>query len=364
MIEVIPEAIIEKMDSRGEIIAHIERAGRTAYKSEGNISQGSGEKFIKKIMKLGHESVIEHCSATVRVICDRGCSHEIVRHRIGSYTQECLSGDTMIHMFSPKYKPISIKDLYELQIKNGYSSAGVRRKSLMSCNDDHIICQNRLVEVFKKGLGIVYLVTTKGNYTIKTTENHEFMIESGFLKLSEIKIGDKVYMNKEKAFVYEKKVRLDEIVSIENVGEEEVYDISMMSPYHNYIANGFVVHNSTRYCNYSKGKFDNQISVVKPVFYVVESKDVQERYLVWKEAMEDAEKHYLKLLKLGATPQEARSVLPNSLKTEIVITMNFRSWRNFFNLRTANNAHPDIRVLAKIILEKFSNRVPEIFGDI
>lgn len=66
----------------------IERCGRVAYKSEDKIGPGTAPKFIAKIIELGHESVLEHASATLLVICDRGISHEIVRHRIGSYTQE------------------------------------------------------------------------------------------------------------------------------------------------------------------------------------------------------------------------------------------------------------------------------------
>ncbi len=67
---------------------HIERCGRIAYKSEDRISRGTAAAFIRKIIELGHESVLEHASATLVVVCDRGISHEIVRHRIGSYTQE------------------------------------------------------------------------------------------------------------------------------------------------------------------------------------------------------------------------------------------------------------------------------------
>ena len=70
------------------MIEKIELCGKTAYKAEGNIKEGSAESFIKKIIELGHESVLEHASITVKAVCDRGVSHEIVRHRIASYTQE------------------------------------------------------------------------------------------------------------------------------------------------------------------------------------------------------------------------------------------------------------------------------------
>ncbi|MBN1901975.1 FAD-dependent thymidylate synthase [Candidatus Sumerlaeota bacterium] len=199
--------MIESPVDGEEILRGIEKAGRTAYKSEDRITPDSAARFVSMILKKGHESVLEHRSVTVRVICDRGVSHEIVRHRLASYTQE-----------------------------------------------------------------------------------------------------------------------------------------------------------STRYCNYSQDKFKNEIIVIKPVFWD-EEKDA-EKFAVWKKGVKDAEKAYLKLLELGAAPEEARSVLPNSLKTEIVMTMNLREWRNFFRLRTGERAHPQMREIARPMLQEFKKRIPLIFDDI
>lgn len=80
--------------------------------------------------------------------------------------------------------------------------------------------------------------------------------------------------------------------------------------------------------------------------------------------MRACEKAYLELIKLGASPQEARSVLPNSLKTEIVMTMNLREWRHFFKLRTADNAHPQMREITRPLLNEFKKQIPVIFDDI
>ena len=200
-----PFFIIEEEINGISILKKIEKSGRTAYKSEDKITDDSAKAFVKKIINLGHLSVIEHFSITVRVICDRGVSHEIVRHRLASYTQE-----------------------------------------------------------------------------------------------------------------------------------------------------------STRYCNYSSGKFGNELTVISPIFW--DQKD--EKYLLWKNTIKTIEKNYNKLISLGATPQEARSILPNSLKTEIVITMNLREWRHFFKLRTSQNAHPQMREIAIPILEKFKEKIPIIFDDI
>lgn len=116
---------------------------------------------------------------------------------------------------------------------------------------------------------------------------------------------------------------------------------------------------STRYCNYSKDKFDNGITFIKPFFF-----DDDVRYQKWFDAMVDTERTYLELLNNGATPQEARSVLPNSVKTEITITANYREWRNFFKLRTAKAAHPQMREVTVPLLAELKKKLPIIFDDI
>lgn len=187
------------------ILKQLEMAGRTAYKSEDKITSDSAKDFVKMILKRGHLSVLEHQSITVRVVCDRGVSHEIVRHRLASYTQE-----------------------------------------------------------------------------------------------------------------------------------------------------------STRYCNYTKGKFGSEITVIEPCFW---TKDDEKRK-VWEQTIAQVETGYNKLIELGATPQEARSVLPNSLKTEVVMTMNLREWRHFLTLRTSKAAHPQMREIAIPMLTMFKERVPIVFDDI
>ena len=117
---------------------------------------------------------------------------------------------------------------------------------------------------------------------------------------------------------------------------------------------------STRYCNYSKGKFGEEITVIEPCFWDKDSDLMKD----WRSAMRMAENHYLRLLHQGASPQEARSVLPNSLKTEVVMTANLREWRHFFKLRTAPAAHPQMREVAIALLKEFQKLVPVVFDDI
>jgi thymidylate synthase (FAD) len=128
---------------------------------------------------------------------------------------------------------------------------------------------------------------------------------------------------------------------------------------------------STRYCDYSKGKHGNEITVIRPFFWEPEEGDcvaVREQKercrMSWTNSMYVAEKQYLFLLDSGASAQEARSVLPNSLKTGVVMTANLRSFINFFQQRTAITAHPQMREIARPMLDEFKRRIPLIFDDI
>ena len=205
----IVEPSFEIMDMTGGfpefLMSLIEQSGRVCYKSEDRIAEGTDAKFIKGIIKRGHEAVLEHGVVTCRIVCDRGVSHEIVRHRVASYCQE-----------------------------------------------------------------------------------------------------------------------------------------------------------STRYCNYSNDSFGNEIAVIKPCFW----DEGETPYHIWRLGCEDAESRYFDLLLAGATPQEARSVLPNSLKTEVVMTANIREWRHFFKLRCSPAAHPQMREVAKMGLQLMYEAFSVLFEDI
>ena len=188
-----------------EVLKKLELCGRVCYKSEDKITDESAVKFISNIVKRGHESVLEHVSFSVRFICDRGVTHEMVRHRIASYSQE-----------------------------------------------------------------------------------------------------------------------------------------------------------STRYCNYAKGDFNGEITVIEPIFL----EPGTEGYEIWKNGCLQAEDNYFKMLNYGCSPQEARAVLPNSLKTEIVMTANIREWRHFLKLRTSKAAHPQIKEVADMLLTELNFILPSLFDDI
>lgn len=180
----------------------IELAGRVCYKSEDRICEGSAATLISRLMESKHESVLEHGAITVRFVCDRGVSHELVRHRLASFSQE-----------------------------------------------------------------------------------------------------------------------------------------------------------STRYCNYGKAGEVTFIDIFGGFPDVS-----QECVDLWRLALIDAERYYLSMLKNGSTPQEARSVLPNSLKTEVVMTANPREWLHIFRLRCARTAHPQMREVMIPLQTEFQKRWPVIFG--
>lgn len=207
MLAIHPSWSLETPIGQREILKHIEKCGRTCYKSEAKIDDESAEQFVRNIILRGHESVLEHVSLTARIVCDRGVSHEIVRHRIASFSQE-----------------------------------------------------------------------------------------------------------------------------------------------------------STRYCNYSDQRFGKEISFIIPCFWCNEEKELL--YQEWETAVKKAEEAYFRLIQLGAKPEEARTVLPNSLKTEIVVTMNLREWRHFFLLRTSKAAHPQMREIAIPMLQFFNENIPVVFEDI
>jgi thymidylate synthase (FAD) len=211
----------------GDMLKNIERAGRTCYKSEDKITDDSAAEFVRMLIRKGHESVLEHEKISVLFVCDRGVSHELVRHRIASFSQE-----------------------------------------------------------------------------------------------------------------------------------------------------------STRYCNYGADQFGG-VTFVVPPWVGIESGEIPiewdglygttetgrdpshyatDRWWFW--SMATAERDYLKLLELGWTPQQARSVLPNSLKTEIVVTANLREWRTILKQRTSPAAHPQMRELMCPLLNELKSLLPVVFDDI
>lgn len=192
--------LLDELDGK-KILSNITQYGRICYKSEKENIYLLNARFVASRIKAGHESILEHEKITVKFICDRGISHELVRHRLASYSQE-----------------------------------------------------------------------------------------------------------------------------------------------------------STRYCNYD----DKGLTFIKPVFWKEGTRDYEE----WKQAMTALEHIYRRYIHTGSTPEQARCILPNSLKTEIIVTANLREWRHILRLRTASDAHPQMRELMRPLLDELKKKIPVIFDDI
>lgn len=117
---------------------------------------------------------------------------------------------------------------------------------------------------------------------------------------------------------------------------------------------------STRYCNYGKDKFDNEIKFIKPC-NIDEDSDL---YAFWKHTMERIEMNYLHMVEHKATPDQMRMILPHSTAAEVCMTANIREWRHILDLRTKKMTHPSIRQILIPLLILFKTEMPELFGDI
>ena len=117
---------------------------------------------------------------------------------------------------------------------------------------------------------------------------------------------------------------------------------------------------STRYCNYGKDKFENQIKFIEPVNIEKNT----ELYEEWKTSCEEIEKHYIKMVELGATPDQMRMILPHSTAALVTMTANIREWKHIFSLRCTKHAHPAVEQVMIPLLLHFKQNMPEIFENI
>lgn len=148
----------------------------------------------------------------------------------------------------------------------------------------------------------------------------------------------------------------DEVVSKEYAGVQKVYDIEMDSDYHNYNANGIIVHN----CNYSKGKFGNELTFIRPC----NIEKLSDLWTEWACQMKEVETTYRRMAELGATPDQLRMILPHSTAAEVCMTANLRAWRHILKIRCHSAAHPSVQQVMKMVLEEFHSKIPVVFDDL
>jgi len=311
----------------------------------------------------GREYFVHYCFG-YNVVCNRGVTHEIVRHRPFSYAQECVIGSTRVH------RNYTIEQLYTRQESgNKFDSTHNKTINLKSVTDNGVIIPHKISKIFCKGVEPVYEVQTKLGYSITCTKSHKFLSSDNVYKqLSNFKVGDYLFTTCHKMLTHgwhlAKQIQLDEICSIEFRGNQKTFDLEMVDPYHNYIANGFAVHNSTRYCNYSGGvKFiippwidlePGNYSIEDMSIYMFEKNEIlriDDDVKEWLSVLAQSEYYYLRQLKRGWSAQKARGGLVIDLKTEINIYGNVRQWSHFFDLRTSPKAHPQMQEIAVMIRE-------------
>ncbi len=176
-----PSFEILNMPDGDEIYRHLELAARICYKSEDKITQTSAAQFLKGLVKSGHESVIEHISISVKIVCDRGVSHELIRHRLCSFSQECVVGSTQVHSGSGRRSIKELYDKYEGTTPNGRTH--VQTILLRSVDDDNILVNdNKINHVFYKGVQPVSCVITAQGYTSDDVDFWMLYFQKNFFK--------------------------------------------------------------------------------------------------------------------------------------------------------------------------------------
>ena len=286
----------------------IELCGRTCYKSEDKITPDSAEKFVKNIIARGHESVLEHAWFIVQM-----------QDPEYSYYQKILS-TLFDHGKNTLLKSTSV---FERNIVSGNARMwrDFMRNMAMIITPPNFL---RLFEDFPELFSDVM-----PDYPARTLYNPiaaKLISESDLINVDEIK----THASQTVRFT------VDRGISHELVRHREAS----------------FSQESTRYCNYSKDKFGNEITVIKPCFWDENS----ELYAIWKNSMFECEESYFRLLGKGASPQEARSVLPTELKTEVVMTTNLAGWDNFFKQRTSPAAHPQMREVAIPLVQQIKEK--------
>jgi thymidylate synthase (FAD) len=283
----------------------IEKVGRTCYKSEDKITDDSAAKFVSNLIKRGHEAMIEHWNLI---------------YRFTNYSE--------------------FMNFVESRVSIEQSTGIMFRLRLTDREDD--------------GGNRYYYVS--GNMRAWRDYIKAWLDTAGFIPhalarpIQDYPIFFPEYQDRVRTF--KNHVLLPVSVSDLDYEERKVHQtVTMKFVCDRGVSHEIVRHRvasfaqeSTRYCNYSQDKFGSEITVIRPSWCA----EGDAAYNTWTKACDRAESAYFDMLLEGATPQEARSVLPNSLKTEIIVTMNLNDWNHFFELRCALSAHPDMREVAEM----------------
>ena len=290
----------------------IEKVGRTCYKSEDKITDDSATKFVGNLIKRGHEAMIEHWNLI---------------YRFASY------GDLMNFQDSKKSIEETTGILFRLRVTDREDDGG-NHYSYVSGN---FRAWRDYIKAWHDKIGFIpheLFTPIRDNplffheFIDYIPENYNFFNTA----LIPVSVNDLEWPERLVHQVVTVKFICDRGVSHEIVRHRSAS----------------FAQESTRYCNYSGEKYGREITVVRPSWKRTGVTDA-----IWMDGCGKAEAAYFDLLDAGHTPQEARSVLPNSLKTEVIMSDNLNGWDHFFDLRCATSAHPDMQVVANMLREEF-----------
>ena len=322
------------------IFRAIELAGRTCYKSVGTryfrLPEGPENSLESNLIKQAQNDP--------RVVCKKGADFDPAYYL--SIPNKFISDYLNIEQFdeetfedSPYYENLTAEDFVNTLIKSGHGAMLEHGTVYLDCPEN--IFQKYNSNKFSRGV-IINTGKTKGKgiyeypiYKYYVTTNLRVLVENNWL-------DDLRYVCEPNEF-HTKRVTAKFIC--DRGISHEIVRHRVMS----------FAQESTRYCNYSKDKFDQELTFIKPAWEFPSSSIVNTRER-FEAMLEEAEANYMELITLGFKPQEARAILPNALKTEIVVTGFIDDWKHFFKLRCDNAAHPDIRKLALNLQKQFIDR--------
>ena len=289
---------------------HIEKIGRICYKSEDAITDTSAEPFVRRLFNSGHHAMLEH----FRFIVEVGQFDYVAMHSSKYNKYLTFTNDNDRYIISASAR--GFNDMYHIILDN---------------NDEDEYSKNT-IEAIVTALIVKYDCKSLFDpklYGVFPTEETGIRIIENFDELSDKEYNAHAW--------YSVHFVCDRGVTHEMVRHRDAS----------------FAQESTRYCNYSKGKYGNEITVIEPCFW----KEYSAEYDMWKTTCQVIEHTYLYLIERGATPQEARSVLPNSLKTEIIITAQVYEWKHIFDLRVHGKTgapHPQMKEVMEPVYNDMS----------
>jgi thymidylate synthase (FAD) len=304
--------ILDDLDQQS-LAVRIEACGRICYKSEDKISPESAEPFIRNIIKHGHNSVTEMAVLTLRI----------------QYDTESFASQ-LFHLV-PKFLHIDKVEKKEL-----FVTGSVRAFRELYQSNPSVKMVKAIAAYLAQCHPLFY---------------EDLLPARGLIKQEGV-IVEKVRLGTVDGFPADLLAKHRHVAVLFVVNRAVTHEIVRHRPVS-------YLQESQRYCRYSQDKFGNEVTFIKPMFF----KKGSNEYRLWEQAMEETERIYLKLLETS-TPQAARTVLPNSCKTELIAFANLLEWLHIFKLRTSKGAEPSMREVMIPLLHKFQEKYPTIFGGI